>query len=111
MFGGCYECFCKLSYHVAVYKATLDQGCCLYLQFFTATYILDAYPVHSASGTAASTLFRPILGGLAPIFSNKSHEQLDVGWAFSLLAIVALAVAPVPWIAYRFGERKTRGLR
>ena len=73
-------------------------------QFFTGTYILDAYPVHSASGTAASTLFRSILGGLAPLFSNKLYEQLDVGWTFSLLALVALAVGPVPWFAYRFGE-------
>ncbi|KAF2633748.1 MFS general substrate transporter [Macroventuria anomochaeta] len=72
--------------------------------FFTGTYILDAYPVHSASGTAASTLFRSILGGIAPLFSNKLYKQLDVGWMFSLLAFVALAVAPVPWIVYGFGE-------
>jgi hypothetical protein len=39
------------------------------------------------------------------MFANKTYKQLDVGWTFSLLAIIALAVAPVPWIAYRFGEQ------
>jgi hypothetical protein len=40
------------------------------------------------------------------------YVRLDVGWMFSLLAIVALVVAPVPWIVYRFGEgwRKNEGL-
>ena len=44
------------------------------------------------------------LGGLAPLFSNKMYERLDVGWMFSLLAIIASVVAPVPWIVYHFGE-------
>ncbi|KAF1932862.1 MFS general substrate transporter, partial [Didymella exigua CBS 183.55] len=73
--------------------------------FFTGTYIIDAYPAHSASGIAASTLLRSILGGLAPLFSNKMYERLDVGWKFTLLAFVALVVAPVPWFVYRFDER------
>lgn len=38
------------------------------------------------------------------MFSNKLYKQLDVGWTFSLLALVALAVGPVPWFAYRFGK-------
>ena len=74
-------------------------------QFFASTYIIDAYPIHSASATAANILFRSILGGLTPMFANKLYKQLDVAWTFSILASIALAVAPIPLIAYRFGER------
>jgi hypothetical protein len=39
------------------------------------------------------------------MFANKVYTQLDVGWTFSILAITVLAVAPIPWIAYRFGKQ------
>jgi hypothetical protein len=48
---------------------------------------------------------RSLIGGLAPFFSHKLYSRLDVGWAFSLLAFIALAFAPVPWIFYQFGEK------
>jgi hypothetical protein len=48
---------------------------------------------------------RSLIGGLAPLFSHKLYLRLDVGWAFSLLAFIALAFAPVPWIFYQFGEK------
>jgi hypothetical protein len=47
---------------------------------------------------------RSTLGGLAPLFSNKMYDRLEVGWMFSLLAIVVLIIAPMPWTVYRFGE-------
>jgi len=51
---------------------------------------------------------RSILGGLAPLFSNKICDRLEVGWMFSLLAIMALGVVPVPWIVYYFGKAGER---
>jgi hypothetical protein len=72
--------------------------------FFTGTYVIDAYPTHSASGVAASSVLRSLLGGLAPLFSARLILSLNVGWGFSLLAFIALAFAPVPWIFYRYGE-------
>lgn len=65
-------------------------------QFFARTYIIDVYSVHSASGTAVSTLFRPVLGGLVPLFLNELYKQLDAGWTFSLLAGIALFFVSVP---------------
>jgi hypothetical protein len=75
-----------------------------YGQFFTGTYIIDTYPVHSASGTAASTLLRSILSSLAPLLSKKMYDRLEVGWTLFFLATIVLVVAPVPWIVYCFGE-------
>ena len=54
---------------------------------------------------AASSVLRSLVGGLAPLFSHKLYQKFDVGWAFSLLAFIALAFAPVPWIFYRYGDR------
>ncbi|KAI5372111.1 hypothetical protein J4E82_009167 [Alternaria postmessia] len=73
--------------------------------FFTGTYILDAHPLHSASGMAACSVMRSLVGGLAPLFSHKMYQKLDVGWSFSLLAFIALALTPVPWVFYTFGEK------
>ncbi|RMZ71638.1 integral membrane [Pyrenophora seminiperda CCB06] len=72
--------------------------------FFTGNYILDAYPLHSASGMAACSVMRSLVGGLAPLFSHKMYQHMGVGWSFSLLALIALAFAPVPLVFYRFGE-------
>ena len=81
------------------------------MQFFTGTYILDAYPVYSASGMAACAVLRSLIGGLAPLFSHKMYQKLGVGWMFSLLAFIALAFAPVPWVFYKYGERWRAGER
>jgi uncharacterized membrane protein YjjP (DUF1212 family) len=75
-----------------------------YGQFFTGTYIIDTYPVHSASGTAASTLLRSILSSLAPLLSKKMYDRLEVGWTLFFLATIVLVVAPVPWIVYCLGR-------
>ncbi|KAI4945503.1 hypothetical protein J4E91_007845 [Alternaria rosae] len=75
--------------------------------FSTGTYILDAYPLHSASGMAACSVMRSLVGGLAPLFSHKMYQKLDVGWSFSLLAFIALAFAPVPWVFYTFASHPT----
>ncbi|KAF2828448.1 MFS general substrate transporter [Ophiobolus disseminans] len=76
--------------------------------FFTGTYIVDAYPLHSASGMAASSVLRSLIGGLAPLFATKLYQKLNVGWAFSLLAFISLAFAPIPWVCYRYGEKWRR---
>ncbi|KAL1607070.1 hypothetical protein SLS59_002774 [Nothophoma quercina] len=79
--------------------------------FLTETYIIDTSPTYSASGAAAGILLRSILGGLAPLFPNNMRQQLGVGWMFSTLAVVALAVASLPWIAYRYGEMRRKAER
>lgn len=54
---------------------------------------------------AACSVMRSLIGGLAPLFSHKMYQKLDVGWSFSLLAFIALVFAPVPWVFYTFGEK------
>jgi len=50
-----------------------------------------------------------VIGGLAPLFAARLYLKFGVGWAFTLLAGIAIAFAPVPWIVYRYGEVLNKG--
>ncbi len=50
-------------------------------------------------------MLHALLGGIAPIFVNRFYEKYDVGWTFTLLAMIAFVLTPVPFIVYKFGER------
>jgi hypothetical protein len=70
-----------------------------------ATYLVDAYTVYAASVSAASTVFRSLLGGLLPLAGNSMYNALGLGWGTSLLGFIAVAFIPVPFIFWRFGQR------
>ncbi|OJJ50917.1 hypothetical protein ASPZODRAFT_138042 [Penicilliopsis zonata CBS 506.65] len=69
------------------------------------TYLVDAYPVYAASATAASTVFRSLVGALLPLAGNPMYAALGLGWGTSLLAFIALVMVPVPLFFYRYGEK------
>ncbi|KAL3707061.1 hypothetical protein TMatcc_008074 [Talaromyces marneffei ATCC 18224] len=71
----------------------------------TSTYLVDAYTVYSASVMAASTLLRSLLGALLPLAGGKMYQALGLGWGNSLLGFIALAMAPIPLLFYKYGER------
>jgi uncharacterized protein (DUF697 family) len=71
----------------------------------TATYLVDAYPIYSASAMAANTVFRSLVGAVLPLAGGKMYETLGLGWGNSLLAFIALALAPLPIIFWKYGER------
>ncbi|RDW87742.1 hypothetical protein BP5796_03436 [Coleophoma crateriformis] len=69
------------------------------------TYLVDAYTLHAASVTAANAVLRSLLGALLPLGGLKLYDSLGYGWGNSLLAFIALALAPTPWLFGMFGER------
>ena len=71
----------------------------------SSTYLVDAYPVYAASATAASTVFRSLLGALLPLAGSKMYNALGVGWGTSLLGFIAIAFIPLPFVFLKFGER------
>jgi hypothetical protein len=70
-----------------------------------STYLLDAYTVYAASVSAASTVFRSLLGALLPLAGNSMYNAMGVGWGTSLLGFIAVAFIPVPLIFWKFGQR------
>lgn len=88
---------------VDVGAALLSLG----MQVFDTTlhaYVMDAYPEHVSSASAATQVLRSLLAFAFPLFSSKLYERLGFGWGNSLLAFLSIGVAlPVTGILYRFG--------
>jgi len=68
-------------------------------------YLVDAYTVHAVSITAASTIFRCLLGALLPLAGPAMYDTLGLGWGNSLLGSISIASYPVSFILYLYGER------
>lgn len=67
-------------------------------------YLVDVFTVHAASVTAASTIFRCLLGALLPLAGPSMFQALGLGWGNSLLGFIAIAFVPLPFIFYHYGQ-------
>jgi hypothetical protein len=70
-----------------------------------STYLVDTYTVYAASVSAASTVFRSLLGALLPLAGNSMYNTMGVGWGTSLLGFIAVTFIPVPLIFWKFGQQ------
>jgi MFS family permease len=66
-------------------------------------YLLDVYPRHAASVTAAMAVLRSLMGALLPLCALDMYAALDMGWGNSLLAFLSLGLVPIPLLFYKFG--------
>ncbi|KAJ5773863.1 hypothetical protein N7457_008759 [Penicillium paradoxum] len=69
------------------------------------TYLVDAFLAHAASAVAACTVLRSLLGALLPLCGLQMYEKMGLGWGNSLLAFLALAMAPIPILFQIWGEK------
>ncbi|KAJ5234354.1 uncharacterized protein N7469_003522 [Penicillium citrinum] len=60
------------------------------------TFLVDAYPLYSASALAANSFMRSSFGGIFPLFGIQMYNNLGYHWATSLLAFLTLAMLPFP---------------
>ncbi|KAI9030594.1 major facilitator superfamily domain-containing protein [Hyaloraphidium curvatum] len=74
---------------------------------FTATqsYLADCYGIYAASAIAANTVARSTFGFAFPLFSQQMYGSLGVAWASTVLGFAGLALVPVPFLFFRYGER------
>jgi len=67
-------------------------------------YLIDTYGgVLAASATGANGLLRYALGGASPLYTEQMYHALGIGWATSLLAFIAVAMLPIPWVLFKYG--------
>lgn len=72
----------------------------------TQAYIIDSYPEHASSATAASQLLRSLLAFTFPLFAPAMYQALGYGWGNSLLALITLVSAvPAPMLLWWLGPR------
>ncbi|KAJ5764916.1 MFS transporter [Penicillium odoratum] len=65
--------------------------------------MVDIWPGRSASATAANNLFRCELGAAASAAISPMTQAMSSGWAYTTLALIALAASPSFWIMMTHG--------
>jgi len=68
-------------------------------------YITDSYLMFAASALAANTVCRSACGAAAPLFTEYMFGALGVGPGGSLIAGVAVLLAPIPFVFYKYGGK------
>ncbi len=66
-------------------------------------YLMDCYGRYGASALAANGLLCRFFGAAFPLFAANLYGTLGVAWGTSLLGFIAAAMAPIPWVFYRYG--------
>lgn len=68
------------------------------------SYTTDAYQELGSSAIAGQGLLRNMFGAVTPLFAQQMFNGMGVQWAAFLIAMVALCMAPIPWVLYYKGE-------
>jgi hypothetical protein len=68
-------------------------------------YLIDAFTIYAASALAATTIVRSVMAAVLPLAAPKMYDALGIGWGNSLLAFLAIACIPIPWLLLKHGEK------
>ena len=68
-------------------------------------YLIDSYGVYAVSAVATNAFLRSLVGAVIPLAGGSLYARLGLGWGNSLLAFIALAFSPLPFLLIRYGER------
>ncbi|KAI1068323.1 hypothetical protein LB507_004346 [Fusarium sp. FIESC RH6] len=81
-------------------------GCGMLLVFTGIfTFLVDAYPQYAASAMAANSFARCSFAAAFPLFGIQMYNTLGFQWASSLLAFLTVAMAPFPWLFFKYGKK------
>jgi DHA1 family multidrug resistance protein-like MFS transporter len=69
------------------------------------SYLVDTYLMYAASALAGHTIIRSATGAAFPLFTTQMFVDLGVNWAATLLGGIALVLAPMPFLFYKYGAR------
>jgi len=69
----------------------------------TNAYLTDCYGRFSASALAANAVMRSLFSAGFPLFASQMYVGMGTPWATSTLGFIAVAMAPVPWVLYKYG--------
>ncbi|KAF1936254.1 MFS general substrate transporter [Clathrospora elynae] len=71
----------------------------------TNVNLAEQYPVYAASALAANSFARSYFAAAFPLFGVQMYNNLGYQWATTVLAFLALAMAPFPILFFRYGKR------
>ncbi|WRT69893.1 uncharacterized protein IL334_006884 [Kwoniella shivajii] len=94
---------------IAPLIATAFIGAGIVLLFLgVMNYLVDAYLLYAASVLAGAAVMRSIFAVILPLFTVDIFDRLGINWAGTLIAFLALAFVPAPFIFYFYGARIRR---
>lgn len=73
------------------------QGC--------LNYLVDAFPLYSASAIAVSTCLRSLMAGGFPLWSKDFFGYTGVEAGYLYLALISALFMPVPFVLYAIGRK------
>lgn len=79
----------------------------LILVFFAVVlyFSMSFPPICVASALAANNLLRYLVASVFPLFTVQMYEKLEIDWATSLFAFIALAMVPLPFVFAIWGPK------
>ncbi|KAF1944720.1 MFS general substrate transporter [Clathrospora elynae] len=86
----------------------IPAGLFCLLLMCVSTYFIDVHPRYEASATAAATAVCSSIGALVPLFGRSMYKALGLGWGNSLLGILTLEMAPLPWLFFKGRKLRLR---
>ena len=75
------------------------------------TYLVDAFPLHSASAMAGGTILRCFAAALLPLVGPPLYASVGLGWGNSILGFISLLFMPIPLLLMKYGERLRQNSR
>ncbi|TIB64886.1 hypothetical protein E3P77_02914 [Wallemia ichthyophaga] len=70
--------------------------CMVYLA--QVSYINDCYSISAASALSGLVMCRSVFGAVFPLFANKMYGSIGPRWACTILGVVQIILAFVPWV-------------
>ena len=61
--------------------------------------------MYAASALAANTIVRSAVAAAFPLFTTKMYEVMGVQWASTLIGLVSLVLAPIPFLFFKYGAK------
>lgn len=72
---------------------------------YGSNYLAGSYGIYSASALAGNAFTRSLFGGLLPLAGPKLYAALTPQWAGTFLGLLEVALIPIPFIFWKYGER------
>lgn len=71
---------------------------------YSSNYLAGCYGIYAASALAGNAVCRSLMGGTLPLAGPAMYAKLTPQWAGTLLGLVQVALIPIPFVFYKWGE-------
>lgn len=79
-------------------------GNCLVF-IYASNYLAGSYGIYAASALAGNSVVRSFIGGTLPLAGPSMYKALTPQWAGTLLGLVQVALIPIPFVFYKWGDK------